>query len=118
MILAHGNLSKVQRAFIGADLYRGRSVVRDHTIVSAARTVGTSTTLVAWALQRLPQREAIEAGLLPLVPPPTPAARAERAIARLVRALGHARVTELLATHAPAAMPAAPVDDNDTSVAA
>jgi hypothetical protein len=118
MTLAHGNFSKVQRAFIGADLFTGWRKISDHTVASAARSVGVSPTLVDWALKRMSQRRAIEQGWLPLVPPLSPAVKAERQVAALVVKLGHARVAELLGTYAPGAVPAAQANDNDTSAVA
>jgi hypothetical protein len=108
MQLAHGDYTKVQRAFLGADLFTGRRVLVEPTVASAARQVKVSPTLVNWALKRMAQRDAILAGLLPLIPLQSPSDRAKRQIARLVAKHGHRRVAEMLA----AAAIGEPVNDN------
>jgi hypothetical protein len=111
MQLAHGDLSKAEKAFYCADLFTGRRCLADHTVAGLARYVGINPTLVHWALKQEANRDAIIAGLLPLVPPPGPAVKAERMVARLINELGHARVAELLARFAPAPI-AEPANDN------
>jgi transposase-like protein len=99
MQLAHGHYSKAERAFIAADLFTGRRTLADHTVAGLARYVGINPGLIHWALQRQGERELIEQGLLPLVPPPSRAVRAERQIAKLVREHGHRRVAAIRKTN-------------------
>jgi hypothetical protein len=66
--LAHNRLDAVQRAFLGADLRTGTRPLTDLTIVQAAGLARTNCTRVRWAIRQMPNRSAIEAGLLPLVP--------------------------------------------------
>jgi hypothetical protein len=47
------------------------------------------------------QRDAIEAGILPLVPPPSPAVKAERQVDRLIREHGRRRIAELMTRYFP-----------------
>jgi hypothetical protein len=107
MSLAHGKFSKVQKAFLAADIYLGRRILVEHSQVGLARYFVIPPADIHFAIQRQDERAAILAGLVPLVPPPNPAAQAERRLARLVRDLGHGRVAEMLAQLAPA-----PANDN------
>jgi hypothetical protein len=66
--LAHNGLTGVQRAFLGADLCTGARPLIDITIVQSAMLARTNRTYVHSAIQQGPNRSAIEAGLLPLVP--------------------------------------------------
>jgi hypothetical protein len=111
MQLAHGDYSKVQLAFLGADLFTGRRVLIDHTVSGLARYLGIDADLVHQALKRESERELIERGYLPLVPPLGPAEKATRRLVRLIREFSHHQVTEMLAGLAPAAIPA-----NDNAV--
>jgi hypothetical protein len=60
---------KHEGAFVAADLYRGAKVLIEPSLRQAALITGDEVNAVWWALQRLPFREAIIAGELPLVPP-------------------------------------------------
>jgi hypothetical protein len=109
--LAHGDLSKVQKAFLLADIFLGRRELIEHSVAGLGRYEQLNPTYIHAALQRMDQREAIEAGILPLIPPPSPAVQAQRRLAKLVRDFGHLWVAEKLAGLAPAAI-GEPVNDN------
>jgi hypothetical protein len=117
MQLAHGDLSKAEKAFLCADLFTGRCVLADHTVAGLARYVGISQVYVHWALKQQANRDAIICGWLPLVPPPGPAIKAERLVARLVSEHGHGRVVEMLSRLAPAAIAANDNAPDDSNVA-
>jgi hypothetical protein len=70
-LLAHNSWDLIHRAFIGADLKLGARIPENLTVVQCALLARTNRTYVQWALKRPEQRAAIEAGLLPLVPPVT-----------------------------------------------
>jgi hypothetical protein len=55
--------------FVSADLYRGTKYLVEPSLQQAALITGSEVSSVWWAVQRLPFREAIIAGELPLVPP-------------------------------------------------
>ena len=69
--LAHNKLSDVRRAFLGAELHTGARPLIDLTIGQAALLARVHRARVSWAIRQMPNRSAIEAGLLPLVPKPT-----------------------------------------------
>jgi len=67
--LAHAKHTHSEWAFIGADLVTGRCRLVDPTIIQAAYLAhGVNRFAVQWALQRLNERTAIEACVIPLVP--------------------------------------------------
>ena len=68
-LLSHNTWDPVHRAFVGADLHLGTRVLETPTVVQSAFLARTNRTYVHWALERMEQRAAIEAKLLPLVPP-------------------------------------------------
>jgi hypothetical protein len=102
MTLAHGALSLAEKSFLLGDVFTGEGVLVDHTVAALARYGEISPAYIHAALQRRNERVAIEAGFLPLIPPPSPAVLAERKFVKLVRELGHGRVAELLTRFAPA----------------
>ena len=66
--LGHSKLNCVGRAFLGADLYVGARQLIKPTIAQAAYLAGVNKTYVKHALHRLMDRQAIEAGFIPLIP--------------------------------------------------
>jgi hypothetical protein len=69
--LAHAKHTREQWAFIGAELVLGRRRLVHPTEVQAAFLAhNINRSAVHWALRRLNERTAIEAGVLPLVPSP------------------------------------------------
>jgi hypothetical protein len=73
--LAHAKHTHCEWAFIGADLVTGRRQLVSPTILQAASLAhGVNRSAVQWALQRLNERTAIEAGVIPLVPSKPPKA--------------------------------------------
>jgi hypothetical protein len=69
--LAHNQLSLVKKAFVGADLTTGRRPLVVPTVLQSAMLARVKPTYVHYALKRQDERAAIEAGLVPLVPPHT-----------------------------------------------
>jgi hypothetical protein len=67
--LAHNQLSLVKKAFFGADLATGRRPLVAPTVLQSAMLARVNPTYVRYAIKRLGERTAIEAGLIPLVPP-------------------------------------------------
>jgi hypothetical protein len=67
--LAHKRLDFLGKAFLGAELIRGEKVLIAPTLTQVAKLLGASTSSVKWADRRFDDREAIETGWLPLVPP-------------------------------------------------
>jgi hypothetical protein len=70
-LLSHNRYDPIGRAFLAADLYRGARTLHKPTLVQAAWLSRINRTYAFWADKRYAQRAAIEAGLLPLVPPVT-----------------------------------------------
>jgi hypothetical protein len=75
--LAYGHKSLAVRAFLAADLVLGARHLAKPTIVQSAALANVNRTYAWWAVKRQAERTAIEAGLIPLVPPrvkpaPTP----------------------------------------------
>jgi len=68
--LAHNRRSRVDRAFLAADLYFGAKRLTMPTLVQAATLAGVNRTYAFWATKPQAQRPRaeIEAGLMPLVP--------------------------------------------------
>src|SRR5262245_2074601 len=67
--LAHAKHTHNEWAFIGADLVTGRCRLVAPTIIQAAYLAhGVNRSAVQWALQRVNERLAIEACVIPLVP--------------------------------------------------
>jgi hypothetical protein len=67
--LAHNKYDSVGRAFLAVDINSGAVVPTKFTMTQAARLARVSVTLAWWAKRRQAERAAIEAGLIPLVPP-------------------------------------------------
>jgi hypothetical protein len=67
--LAHTHSSPIERAFIAVDLYSGERQLVLPTMTQAARLARINVTYAWWAAKRLEERAAIEAGMIPLVPP-------------------------------------------------
>jgi hypothetical protein len=67
--LAHNQRSRVTRAFIAADLVTGAKRLVEPTVVQAALLTGVNRCYAHWAIKRLIERDQIEAGHVPLVPP-------------------------------------------------
>jgi hypothetical protein len=70
--LARTKWTYAERAFIGADLYRGDKSLSGPTQVQAALLVDCKLSALRWALKREVFREAIIAGEVPLVPTAPP----------------------------------------------
>jgi hypothetical protein len=84
MQLAHGGYSEARKAFLCADIFMGRRTLTEHTVAGLARYVGLKDVQVHAALARMDQRSAIEAKIVPLVPPsPSRALRAETSVRQL-----------------------------------
>jgi hypothetical protein len=66
--LAHTHASPVERAFVAADLYLGTRELVLPTMTQAASLARVNVTYGWWALKRLAERAAIEAGHIPLAP--------------------------------------------------
>jgi hypothetical protein len=96
MMLAHGDLSLAEKSFALGDVFLGRRPLADHTVAALARYGQINPAHIHAALSRMSMRDAILAGDLPLIPPPSLITQAERRLARLVRELGRRRVAELL----------------------
>lgn len=69
--LAHAKLSKVEAAYLAADLYRGTRFVVRLTMLQCARLVHVSPAYAHAALRRPDVRWLVENGHLPLVMPRT-----------------------------------------------
>jgi hypothetical protein len=67
--LAHNKYDAIGKAFLAADLYRGRMQLIRPTLTQAARLARTNYGYAWWAVKRQSERAKIEAGRLPLVPP-------------------------------------------------
>jgi hypothetical protein len=67
--LAHKRLDSTHRAFVAAELVRGDKQLLLPTFTQAAKLLSVSAPAVSWASRRFGDREAIETGWLPLVPP-------------------------------------------------
>ncbi len=67
--LAHTHSDAVERAFLAADLHLGTRQLVLPTMTQAASLARVNVTYAWWAAKRLEERRAIEAGLIPLVPP-------------------------------------------------
>jgi hypothetical protein len=72
--LAHNRHDHVAHAFFAGDLVLGKTQLVRPTVTQAAVLAGVNRAYVHWALKRQAERAAIEAGLIPLVPPPLPKA--------------------------------------------
>jgi hypothetical protein len=101
--LAHAKHSLREWGFIGADLVLGRYQLVQPTIAQAAHLAHqVNETYVHWALQRQNERVAIEAGLLPLVPPkpvkmlPVPVSARQR-LAEVVAEVGADTAVDMIA---------------------
>jgi hypothetical protein len=70
-LLSHNRWDPIGKAFMAADLYLGKRILRDPTIVQSALLARVNRTYAFHAIQRQAQRAEIEAGLIPLVPPVT-----------------------------------------------
>jgi hypothetical protein len=104
--LAHNGHDRVARAFMAADLFTGRTHLVKPTFVQVGALARVNRTYAGWAVKRLAERCAIEAGHLPLVPPVpqvngttlpvsiTAAAIADSEVIDFVRYVGVARVIE------------------------
>jgi hypothetical protein len=68
--LAHSPKGLIRRAFDAADLYLGAKQFTEPTVVQSALLARVNRTYVHWAIKRQAERTQIEAGLVPLVPPP------------------------------------------------
>jgi hypothetical protein len=66
--LAHNRLSRVERAFLAADLVTGACQLVEPTVAQAARLARVSNTYVHWAIHRLSERKLITDGAIPLMP--------------------------------------------------
>jgi hypothetical protein len=93
--LAYAKHTHAEWAFIGADLVTGRCRLVDPTVIQAAYLAhGVNRSAVQWALRRLNERTAIEAGTFPLVPKPLKALPApvsvEERLADIVHDVGMA----------------------------
>jgi hypothetical protein len=64
---AHNRLSRVERAFLAADLVTGATRLAEPTVVQAAILAGVNRTSAGWAKQAANRPDIIR-GLLPLVP--------------------------------------------------
>jgi hypothetical protein len=71
--LCHNKSDQIGRAFLAADLHSGAKHLIQPTITQSAALARANPTYAWWACHRLEQRTAIsaaiEAGLIPLVPP-------------------------------------------------
>jgi hypothetical protein len=68
--LSHNGESRVVRAFLAADLHSGAKQLVKPTMLQSAFLAGVNRTYAHWATKRQAERFEIEAGLVPLVPPP------------------------------------------------
>ena len=68
--LAHAKLTKAERAFLAADLVHGTRCLTAPTVGQAAVLTHVSASYVYSAFNRAANRNLIESGCLPLVPPP------------------------------------------------
>jgi hypothetical protein len=66
--LAHNRLDLVRRAFLAADLHSGARRLVAPTVAQSAILAGVNRTYAHLAGQRQFERDAIEAGLIPLMP--------------------------------------------------
>jgi hypothetical protein len=104
--LAHNRHDHVAHAFFAGDLVLGKIRLVQPTVTQAAFLAGVNRTYVHWALKRQAERGAIEAGLVPLVPPPHMAAKTngtapttesgivDSGLVQFVRSVGINRVLE------------------------
>ena len=107
--LAHNRYDLVGRAFLGADLQLGKTVLVKPTATQAAIQARVNRDYVGWAVKRIDERDAIEKGLVPLVPPspvnstingnghtcvPVPFEMPDYELVRFVRSIGVNRVLE------------------------
>jgi hypothetical protein len=67
--LAHNRRSRIERAFMAADLRAGAKTLVEPTLRQAAMLAGVNPTYAWWAARRIAERAEIEAGFVPLVPP-------------------------------------------------
>jgi hypothetical protein len=72
--LAHNRHDHVAHAFFAGDLVLGKTRLVQPTVTQAAFLAGVNRAYVHWAIKRQDERAEIEAGLIPLVPPPLPRA--------------------------------------------
>jgi hypothetical protein len=89
--LAYGHKSLTARAFLAADLFTGAKYLTTPTIVQSAYLANVNRTYAWWATKRQAERTAIEAGLIPLVPPrvkPTPIPIDDMELVAIARAVG------------------------------
>jgi hypothetical protein len=99
--LAHAKLSAAQWAFLGADLVTERIKLVKPTLISATYLARSNTAYVQAALKRQEERVLIEAGVLPLAPPPRPALPAPKSaqerVAELAAEVGCSVILDVLA---------------------
>jgi hypothetical protein len=109
--LAHGKLSKPERAVLAADLHDGTAVLGRLTIAQLARLAGVSDTYVRAAIAASPERRRrVKAGEVPLVAPPPVrrtlplpapaisfAASSDDQVVNLVREIGVGRTWDAIA---------------------
>jgi hypothetical protein len=74
--LARAEMTFHQHAFMGADLWSGARHLVQPTQEQAALLAGCNKSALIWAIKRQQYRDAILAGILPLVPTAPPSARA------------------------------------------
>jgi hypothetical protein len=70
--LAHAHKSRIERAFMAADLFTGAKVLTEPTVVQAASLAGVNRTYAHWAVKRLNGLRS--AGFVPLMPHAAPKA--------------------------------------------
>jgi hypothetical protein len=71
--LAHCCLTRIERAFLAADLHTGAAQLVTPTIVQSAMLARVNRTYAGWAVKQMPLRTDIISGSLPLVPQRSPA---------------------------------------------
>jgi hypothetical protein len=99
MELAHCKRTLVQSAFLSADIFTGKVQPVEFTQTQSAGLARSSRTYTHWALKREPERAAIEAGLLPLVPsqqPALPAASEQERIFAFANEIGVFKILDTL----------------------
>jgi hypothetical protein len=67
--LARNRYDAVAHAFFARDLYTGAKELTKPTMLQAAYLARVNVTYAWWAFKRQAERAAIEAGVIPLVPP-------------------------------------------------
>lgn len=92
--LSRARLTRRERDFVSADLYRGVKFLVQPTLAQAAFLAGSNVSAVWWACHREEFRDEIIRGQLPLVPPLALKPIPDTAVVSFVRHVGISRMLD------------------------